>query len=69
MMEPDIYKSNLNKGFSKDEIQILMKYNLAPPSEILQVYMNKAIDMDKYYSELGARIQNLGISKDQLSHG
>lgn len=56
MMEPDIYKSNLDKGFSKDEIQILMKYNLAPPSEILQVYMNKAIDMDKYYSELGARI-------------
>ena len=43
--KPAMMKSDLDKGFDKDEIETLMKYNLPPPSQILQAHINKKLTL------------------------
>ena len=62
------YKSDLDKGFKSDEIQILMNYDLAPPSDVLISYMKKEIDIDNYERNVGEIIKELGRQKGVLSN-
>ena len=62
-----IYKSNLDKGFTGNEIERLMSYNLAPPSQILESHVKKAIDVNEYEKNIGEEIKKLGRTKGSLS--
>ena len=62
------YKSDLDKGFKSDEIQILINYDLVPPSDVLKLYLKKEIDVDNYERNVGKFIQELGRQKGVLSN-
>ena len=62
-----IYKSNLDQGFTGNEIERLMSYNLAPPSQILESHVKKAIDVNEYEKNIGEEIKKLGRTKGSLS--
>ena len=40
-------KSNLDKGFNKDEIETLIKQGFAPPLQIMEDHINDEIDIDE----------------------
>ena len=64
---PPTYKSNLDKGFNRDEIETLMYYNIPTPSDLLKSVKNKEVDFDKFNRTLGKTIQDLGRQKGSLS--
>ena len=66
MMKPE-FKSDVDKGFDKDEIQKLTKYELDPPSDVLKASIDGTLDIDEYDENLGKKIKKLGIRKGQLS--
>ena len=68
MMEPK-FKSNIDTGFDKDEIQKLMKYGLSPPSDVLKALIDGSLDIDKYDNNLGKTLNKLGAKKGNLSKG
>lgn len=47
-MYSDPYKFDLDKGFSQDDIKVLMKYKLPPPSQILESIKNGELDFESY---------------------
>ena len=66
MMEPK-FKSNIDTGFTTDEIQTLMKYNLYPPSDVLLAVKGKKLDWSNYDKKLGELIKKTGGIKGNLS--
>ena len=68
MMEPE-FKSNIDAGFDKDEIQKLMIYGLAPPSDVLKASIDGSLDIDEYDNNLGKQLNKLGAKKGNLSKG
>ena len=68
MMEPK-FKSDIDTGFDKDEIQKLMKYGLYPPSDVLKASINGSLDIDEYDKNLGKKLNTLGAQKGALSKG
>ena len=60
-------KSDLDLGFSPNEIEKLMKRNLPPPSSILKSYVAKTINLDDFLEEVGEQTKELGRKKGQLS--
>ena len=66
MMKPE-FKSDVDKGFDKDEIQKLTKYELDPPSDVLKASINGTLDFDEYDQNLGIKIKELGKQKGHLS--
>ena len=66
MMKPE-FKSDVDKGFDKDEIQKLAKYELDPPSDVLKASINGTLDFDEYDQNLGIKIKELGKQKGHLS--
>jgi len=67
MMEPQ-YKSDLDTGFSKDEIQKLMEYNLYAPSDVLKASMKGELDINEYDNNIGKQLMNLGQKKGGFSN-
>ena len=61
------YKSNIDKGFTMNEIERLMSYSLAPPSQIFESHVKKIIDINDYEKDIGEQIKRLGIKKGSLS--
>ena len=61
------YKSDLNKGFTPDEMQKLIDYKLSPPSQILKSHLDESIDIDDYDKKIGKQLQDLGRQKGQMS--
>ena len=57
------FKSDLDLGFSPDEITKLMKRNLPPPSIILKSYVDKTINLDDFMKDLGEQTKELGRKK------
>ena len=68
MMEPK-FKSNIDTGFTTDEIQTLMKYGIHPPSDVLKASINGSLDIDEYDKNLGKKLNSLGAKKGNLSKG
>ena len=68
MLKPK-FKSNIDSGFDKDEIQTLTKYGLYPPSDVLKASMNGTLDIDEYDENLGKKLNKLGAKKGNLSKG
>ena len=68
MMEPE-FKSDIDTGFDKDEIQKLMKYGLYPPSDVLKASIDGSLDIDEYDNNLGKQLNKLGAKKGNLSKG
>ena len=60
-------QSNMDDGFSTDEIQTLMKYNLYAPSDVLLAVKDKKLDWSNYDKKLGELIQKTGGIKGNLS--
>ena len=66
MMKPE-FKSDVDKGFDKDEIQKLTKYELYPPSDVLKASIDGTLDIDEYDKNLGELIKEIGRQKAHLS--
>ena len=66
MMEPK-FKSDIDTGFNKDEIQKLMNYGLSPPSDVLKASIDGSLDIDEYDNNLGKKLNKLGAIKGNLS--
>ena len=62
------YKSNIDKGFTNDEIKILISHDLAPPSEVFKSYYENEIDIKDYEKDTGEIIKELGRQKGVLSN-
>ena len=60
-------QSNMDDGFTTDEIQTLMKYNLYSPSDVLLAVKDKKLDWSNYDKKLGELIQKTGGKKGNLS--
>ena len=67
MMEKPQFKSDIDVGFDKDEMQKLIDYELYPPSDVLKASIDGILDIDNYDKLLGMKIKKLGIQKGQLS--
>ena len=69
---PDVqpkFKSNIDTGFDKDEIQKLMKYGLSHPSDVLKASIDGSLDIDEYDYNIGKQLNKLGAKKGNLSKG
>ena len=60
-------QSNMDDGFTTDEIQTLMKYNLYAPSDVLLAVKDKKLDWDDYDKKLAELMQKTGGIKGNLS--
>ena len=60
-------KSDLDIGFSNEEIMKLTKRNLPPPSIILKSHLDNSIDLNEFIKELGEKTKELGRKKGTLS--
>lgn len=47
-MDSDPYKSGWDKGFSQNDIKVLMKYKLPRPSLVLEAIKNGQVDYEYY---------------------
>ncbi|XP_078343987.1 uncharacterized protein LOC144629627 [Oculina patagonica] len=66
MMKPN-YKSDIDKGFTGEEIQKLIDYELLAPSEVLHGSVTGDLDFDEYNEKIGAKLKDLGRQKGHLS--
>ena len=62
-----IYKSDIDKGFENDEIQKLIGYNLAPPSQILKLHHEGSININDFNKGIGKKLKDLGRQKGSMS--
>ena len=60
-------KSDLDIGFSNEEIMKLTNINLPPPSIILKLHLDNSIDLNEFIKELGEKTKELGRKKGTLS--
>ena len=61
------YESNLDNGFDDDEIEILMKHDIIPPSSLLKNIKEGKEDFETYYELIGEDLKALGRQKGNLS--
>ena len=66
MMKPK-YKSDIDKGFSAEEIQKLIEYELLAPSDVLHGSVTGDLDFDEYNEKIGDKLKDLGRQKGHLS--
>ena len=62
-------QSNLDGGFSSDELQTLMAYNLYAPSDVFKVVKDKKLDWDNYSKQITQLLKEIGRGKGGLSKG
>ena len=67
MMKEPKFKSDMDVGFDKDEIQKLTDYKLYAPSDVLKGSINGILDINEYDKNLGQQIKKLGRDKAHLS--
>ena len=60
-------KSNIDSGFSSEEMIKLMNRNLPPPSIILNSHLDNTINLNQFLKEIGEMTKELGRKKGQLS--
>ena len=60
-------KSDLDSGFSSEEIIKLTNKNLPPPSIILKSHLDNTINLNEFLKEIGEMTKELGRKKGQLS--
>ena len=65
MMKPQ-YKSNIDKGFTSEEMQKLIGYELLAPSDVLQGSVSGALNFDDYDGKIGEMLKVLGQQKGHL---
>ena len=63
------YKANLDKGFNDDEIEIMMEYELIPPSSLLERIKDGSLVFKDYDNKVGKIIKEIGGQKGVLSRG
>ena len=68
MLKPK-FKSNIDVGFDKDEMQKLTKYGLYHPSDVLKASIDGTLNIDEYDENLGKKLNKLGAKKGNLSKG
>ena len=66
LMKPQ-YKSNIDKGFTGEEMQKLIGYELLAPSDVLQGSVSGALNFDEYDGKIGDMLKDLGRQKGHLS--
>ena len=62
-------QSNLDGGFSSDEMQTLAAYNLIAPSDVFKAVKDKQLDWGDYSKQISKIIQKIGREKGSLSKG
>ena len=62
-----IYKSDMDKGFTTDEMKKLIGYNLSPPSQILKLHHEGSIDVNDFNQSIGEKLKYLGRQKGSMS--
>ena len=60
-------KSDLDIGFSNEEIMKLTNRNLPPPSIILKSYLDNTLNLNLFMKEIGEKIKDLGRKKGTLN--
>ena len=65
--KPEMMKADIDKGFTTDEIKVLTKNQLYPPSQVLNAVKNKTLDFDEYNYGIGEKLKKLGRDKGSLS--
>ena len=66
MMKPQ-YKSDIDKGFSGEEIKKLIVYGLLAPSDVLHGSVSGDLNFDEYDKKIGVILKDLGREKGHLS--
>ena len=61
------HESDLDSGFTPDQIQKLIDYKSPPPSQLLESQLDGSIEIDDYDKNIGKEIQKLGREKGTLS--
>ena len=69
MMSSNQKKADLDTGFDDYEIETLMKYELLPPSSVLQRSQDGSIDFNVYNNKVRKIIKEMGRQKGVLSRG
>ena len=69
MMESPKLQSNLDGGFTPDEMQTLMTYNLYAPSDVLMAVKDKKLDWGDYSQQIIKLLKEIGREKGGLSKG
>ena len=67
--QPEMFKSDIDKGFNKDEVNKLTKYGLYAPSDVLKASIEGSLDIDEYNSNIGKQLNKLGSKMGSLSRG
>ena len=67
MMEPK-READMDKGFTDDELQKLMKYELYTPSDVLKDSIDGLLDFKEYNKNLNTILSKLGAEKGGLSN-
>ena len=62
------YQSDLDKGFDIDDIQILTKYKLSPPSQILTASVEGDLNKAEYDDAIGQKLIELGREKRNVDY-
>ena len=62
-------QSNLDGGFSSDEMQTLMAYNLYAPSDVFKAVKDQKLDWDNYSKQITQLLKEIGRGKGGLSKG
>ena len=62
-------QSNLDGGFSSDEMQTLMAYNLYAPSDVFKAVKDQKLDWDNYSKQITQLLKEIGREKGGLSKG
>ena len=62
-------RSNLDGGFTPDEMQTLMEYNFYAPSDVLAGVKDKKLDWDNYNGQITKLLKQIGREKGGLSKG
>ena len=68
MMEPK-FKSDIDTGFSVDEVKKLTKYKLPLPSVVLKASIDGSLDIDEYDFNIGQKLSKLGRKLGRLTRG
>jgi len=66
MLKPE-FKSDIDAGFDKEEIQKLTNHGLDAPSDVFKASIDGTLDFDEYYENIGNKLKKLGNKKGQLS--
>ena len=62
-------QSNMDAGFTTDEMQKLRKYKLKTPSDVLKASIDGSLDIEEYDISLGRKLSRMGAKKGSLSKG